>query len=130
MRNLGFDFKLPARFPGHTPITNLELNTASLTGLYEVQEIDGLITSLTNAGVAEVVAEPTLVVQDGHAANFLAGGEFPVPAIVGVGGPASPASFRGFGTSLLVRPSVIDKGFLKLEVTPEVSTILSDASGH
>ena len=77
MRNLGFDFKLPARFPGHTPITNLELNTASLTGLYEVQEIDGLITSLTNAGVAEVVAEPTLVVQDGHAANFLAGGEFP-----------------------------------------------------
>lgn len=130
MRSLGFDFELPSRFPGHTPITNLELSTASLTGLYEHQEIARFITALTNAGVAEVVAEPTLVVQDGHAASFLSGGEFPVPTIVGVGGPASPASFRGIGTSLIVRPSVIEKGYLKLEVTPEVSTILSDASGH
>jgi len=130
IRNLGFDFKLPVRSPGHTPITNLELNTASLTGLYENQEIDRFITALTNAGVAEVVAEPTLVVQNGHQASFITGGKVPVPTIVGVGGPTSPASFRGTGTSLLVRPTAHDKDFIKLEVTPEVSTILSDASGH
>ena len=130
MRNLGFDFELPARFPGHTPITNLELNTASLTGLYDNKEIDRFITSLTNAGVAEVVAESALVVQDGHAASFLSGGEFPVPTIIGVGSEDPSTSFRGIGPSLLVRPSVIEKGYLKLEVTPEVSTILSDTSGR
>jgi len=130
MRNLGFDFKLPVRSPGHTPITNLELNTASITGLFEDQEIDAFITSLTNAGVAEVVAEPTLVVQNGHQASFITGGKVPVPTIVGVGGPNGPTSFRGIGTSLFVRPSVIDKNYLKLEITPEVSTILRDADGH
>jgi Flp pilus assembly secretin CpaC len=130
MRNFGFDFKRPARFPGHTPITNLELNTASITGLFEDQEIDAFITALTNAGVAEVVAEPTLVVQSGYQASFLSSGVFPVADTVGDGGPSDPAWYRGAGTSLLVRATAHDKDFIKLEVTPEVSTQNSDRAGQ
>lgn len=130
MQNLGFDFKLPVRYPGHTPVTNLEVNTASITGLFEDQQIDAFITALTNAGVAEVLAEPTLVVQSGHLASFLSGGEFPVPTIMGIGGEGTSASFRAVGTSLLVRATADDKDFIRLEVTPEVSTQNSDRAGQ
>lgn len=124
MRNLGFDFKLPAPLADSAPAVSLAMSTDALTGLFPSEDISANVSALVEAGLAKIVAEPTLVVQDGHAASFISG--VPTPTFVGVGGPVGATSFRGYGTSLLVLPSAIDKDYLKLEVTSEFSTILSD----
>lgn len=96
----------------------------ALTGVFENGEIDVLLNWLSAHETAKVLAAPTLTVLSGHQASFLAGGEFAVPTIVGVGGAAgTTTSFRGFGTSLLVLPEVIDKDWIKLQITPEYSAI-------
>ena len=93
---------------------------STLTGVFENGEIDVLLSWLAAHGTAKVLAAPTLTVLSGHSASFLSGGEFPVPTIVGVGGAAgTTTSFRGFGTSLLVQPEMIDKDWIKLPITGE-----------
>jgi len=103
---------------------------STLTGVFENGEIDVLLSWLAAHGTAKVLAAPTLTVLSGHSASFLSGGEFPVPTIVGVGGAAgTTTSFRGFGTSLLVQPEMIDKDWIKLQITPEYSAINAELSG-
>ncbi|MBI1313012.1 type II and III secretion system protein [bacterium] len=95
-----------------------------LTGVFENGELTVALNWLAGNRTARILAAPTLTVLSGHTASFLAGGEFPVPTIVGVGGAqGSTTSFRGFGTSLLVRPEVIDKDWIKMDITPEYSQI-------
>ncbi len=60
----------------------------------------------------------------GHSASFLAGGEFAVPTIVGVGGAqGTSTTFRGFGTSIVVTPIVLDKDLIRMRIVPEFSQI-------
>ena len=61
----------------------------------------------------------------GHRANFLAGGEFPVPIpqSTGAGSNSVTVEFREFGVRLDFLPFVIDEDRIRLSVTPEVSTI-------
>ena len=97
-----------------------------LTGVFENGELSVALNWLAGNRTSRILAAPTLTVLSGHTASFLAGGEFPVPTIVGVGGAqGSTTSFRGFGTSLLVRPEVIDKDWVKMDITPEYSQINS-----
>ena len=75
------------------------------------------------------MAEPTLVTLSGHTATFIAGGEFPVPTAVGVGGiGAASTSFRGFGTQVAFTPTIIDKDRIRLSVSPSFSS-LTQSSG-
>lgn len=100
---------------------------ATLTGVFENGEINVFLKWLAEHDTSKVLAAPTLTVLSGHQASFLAGGEFPVPTIVGVGGAAgTTTSFRGYGTSLLVQPEVIDKDWIKLQITPEYSNLDQD----
>jgi len=70
------------------------------------------------------LAEPTLVTLSGQTANFIAGGEFPVPTTVGVAGVgAVSTTFRGFGTQLAFTPTVLDKDRIRLQVSPSFSTL-------
>jgi pilus assembly protein CpaC len=95
-----------------------------LTGVFENGELSVALNWLSGNRTSRILAAPTLTVLSGHTASFLAGGEFPVPTIVGVGGAqGTTTSFRGFGTSLLVRPEVIDKDWIKMDITPEYSQI-------
>lgn len=99
----------------------------TLTGVFENGEINVFLRWLATHDTARVLAAPTLTVLSGNQASFLAGGEFPVPTIVGVGGAqGTTTSFRGYGTSLLVQPEVIDKDWIKLQITPEYSNLDQD----
>jgi pilus assembly protein CpaC len=62
----------------------------------------------------------------GQLANFLVGGEFPVP--VAQQNNAISVSFKNFGVSLSFLPTVFSDGRISVHVAPEVSTLSNQNS--
>lgn len=82
------------------------------------------VQALEEHGVAKILAQPNLVTLSGQTATFIAGGEFPVPTVVGIDGVgAATTHFQGYGTQLLFTPTIIDKDRIRLQVTPTFSQI-------
>jgi pilus assembly protein CpaC len=90
------------------------------------------IDALERQGMARTLAQPNLIALSGQTANFLAGGEFPVPAGVapgvGAGVPFVQIEFKPFGVSLAFTPTVLADGVINLVVAPEVSQLDREAS--
>ena len=95
---------------------------SSLSGIFENGEISMLVRWLSTNGTATLLAEPTIVCMSGHSASLLAGGEFAVPTVLGVGGGQS-TSFRGVGTSMVVTPTIVDRDLIRLQIVPEFSSL-------
>jgi pilus assembly protein CpaC len=87
--------------------------------------IDVLISALENQGLIRRLAEPTLAALSGDTAQFLAGGEFPVPiAATSANGLVTPTiEFKPFGVRLSFTPTVLSDGILNLRISPEVSEL-------
>ena len=83
--------------------------------------VSGLIDALQNEGLITVLAEPNLTTISGEPANFLAGGEFPIP--VSQGNQEISIEFKRFGVSLAFTPTVLDANRLSIKVAPEVSEL-------
>lgn len=83
------------------------------------------IRALQSKRMLEVLAEPNLLTINGKPASFLAGGEFPVPVVQsGVGGGgAITIQWREFGVRINFVPTVTPRGTVRLQVTPEVSSL-------
>ena len=81
--------------------------------------------ALKQQGLGRVLAEPNLVTTSGQEANFLAGGEFPVPVPQsGVGGGSTiTIEWKKFGVGLNFTPTVLDGGKISMRVNPEVSEL-------
>ena len=88
-------------------------------------QIDVLISALENQGVIRRLAEPTLAALSGDTAQFLAGGEFPVPiAATSANGIVTPTiEFKPFGVRLSFTPTVLTTGIINLRIAPEVSEL-------
>jgi pilus assembly protein CpaC len=73
----------------------------------------------------QILAEPNVLTINNHTASFLAGGEFPFPTLQGGGAGlgAVTIQFREFGVRINVTPTVTPRGTLRLQVTPEVSSL-------
>jgi pilus assembly protein CpaC len=133
VRKLGLDFPnllSSANNATQTTITgafNPVTGTGALSGIFENGEISMLINWLAQNGTAKIVANPSITVMNGTTGSFISGGEFAVPTVVGVGGAqGTTTTFRGFGTSLIVTPTIIDKDLIRLRIVPEFSAINSD----
>jgi hypothetical protein len=75
-------------------------------------------------GLAQVLAEPTLITADGQKASFLAGGEIPIPiAQAGAGFTSVTIEWKKFGISLDFTPTIRDKETIVMKVMPEVSSL-------
>ena len=88
--------------------------------------LDLLLDTLEDKGVIKTLAEPNLIALSGDSAEFLAGGEFPIP--VGRdedddGGVDVTIEFKEFGVSLSFTPTVLASDFINLELFTEVSEI-------
>jgi pilus assembly protein CpaC len=83
------------------------------------------IDALEERGLVKMLAEPNLIAMSGDTANFLAGGEFPVPTNQNTvsGFPTITVEFKPFGVSLAFTPTVIGNDLINLVVAPEVSQI-------
>ena len=74
---------------------------------------------LEQKGVARTLAEPTLVALSGDTADFLAGGEFPVP--VGADNGNVQIEFKNFGVGLTFTPTVLNGDLMNIQLFMEVS---------
>jgi pilus assembly protein CpaC len=88
--------------------------------------VDVLVTALEQKGLVRRLAEPNLVALSGDEANFLAGGEFPVPvSSTPIPGalPTVTIVFKEFGVKLKFVPTVLSRGVINLSIRPEVSEL-------
>jgi pilus assembly protein CpaC len=82
------------------------------------------IQALQNKSLLEMLAEPNLLVINGTAAHFLAGGEFPYPMVQpGSGSNSVSIAFKEYGIKLGFLPLITPRGTIRLQVTPEVSSL-------
>ena len=81
----------------------------------------GFVDALQEDGLIKILAEPTLITLSGQSANFLAGGEFPVPVPQGLGTVA--IEYKPFGVGLVFTPTVLSENKISIQVSPEVSDI-------
>lgn len=83
----------------------------------DLAETDGLVTTL---------AEPNLTALSGETAEFLAGGEFPIPLSQGLG--TTTIEYKKYGVSLAYTPTVLANGRISIRVRPEVSELSSQGA--
>lgn len=88
------------------------------------------VKAFERAGLMRTLAEPNLTSVNGENAEFLAGGEFPVP--VGLsddnGSSKIGIEFKPYGIRLAVRPIVQSAGRISLQLSTEVSELSSDGA--
>lgn len=126
LRRMGVDWSVLFNEGAQTVTQSLTGGAATLTGIFEGGDINILIDALASNGSARVVEDARLVTLSGQSAAFLSGGEFAVPTIVGIGGAqGQQTSFRGFGTSIITTPTVIDDDLIRLTIVPELSSVSS-----
>jgi pilus assembly protein CpaC len=122
LRRMGCDLGGLISDGRHAVTSTLGGAGGALTGIFENGEVTVLLDWLESNGTAKILSEPTLTVLSGHAASFLSGAEFAVPTIVGIGGAqGQTTTFRGFGTSIIVTPTVIDRDLIRMRIVPEFS---------
>jgi len=82
------------------------------------------IDALKDEGLTKVLAEPTLITLSGKRANFLAGGEYPIPVPQPGGtGTTITIEYKTFGVGLNFTPTVLSNKKISMEVNPEVSDL-------
>ena len=86
-----------------------------------------LLDALSTAGLANVMARPTLIAASGEEASFFSGADQPHWAGISEDGRIV-ISYRQIGVRLAFRPTVLTPERISLQVNPEVSEI-STASG-
>ncbi len=71
-------------------------------------------------GLAKILAEPTLVTMSGQEAEFLSGGEFPIP-VPGDNNQGTTIIFKKFGVNVVFLPIVLDSERISLKLNISVS---------
>jgi len=112
-------------YAGLEPNTDLPVGQAfNLLMAWPGSNILGVISALSNANLAQLLAEPTLLVRSGEDAEFLAGGEIPIPVPQsGAGNGTVTIEYKKFGVQLAVAATVLDNDRIVLKVSPEVSEL-------
>ena len=83
----------------------------------DLAETNGLVTTLSQFNLSAL---------SGNTADFLAGGEFPIPISQGLG--ATAVQYRNYGVKLTYTPTVLSDGRISIQVAPEVSELSSQGA--
>lgn len=79
----------------------------------------GFVQAMIEEGIFKTHATPMIVTHNGRPANFLSGGELPIPIAGGLG--TTGVQYREFGIQLNTVPYVLGNGRIRLEVETRVS---------
>lgn len=88
-------------------------------GIYE--RIAARIKAMEANGDAKILAKPNLVAVSGGKADFLVGGEIPIPMAQQM--QTVTFEWKPYGIKLSVEPKVLEDGRISMKVSPEVSTL-------
>ncbi|HBR05567.1 MAG TPA: pilus assembly protein CpaC [Desulfovibrio sp.] len=105
---------------GRTVLTD-NVNIAGQSSLGGGSSLNYFVDALKANGLLKILAEPNLVCLSGQAAEFLAGGEVPIPVPQGLG--TVGIEYKSFGVGLKFTPTVLDSGTINIKVEPEVSDL-------
>lgn len=101
---------------------------AATTGTYQLLgtfggdvDLAAIMSVLEQYDVSKILARPTLVALSGQQAEFLAGGEVPIP--VAQTGNKITVEFKEYGVKLLFVPTVLANDVVDMRVYVEVSDI-------
>jgi pilus assembly protein CpaC len=131
LREIGFDFSQQAgnvtanTFLGTQggfvpPLPAVSGATGFLRYVNGSYSLATLYRMLQNKDVAEILAQPRLVMKNGRTGAFLAGGEFPVAQTLA---DSFAVEFKQFGVKLDFIPTITWSDRIDLQVYPEVSEI-------
>jgi pilus assembly protein CpaC len=129
-RELGVNWSGEARLGQHAMFgisTNNPVNGSTITpstitaSLVHNMNLDVAIQALADDQLVHLLAEPNLTTMSGEPANFLVGGEFPIP--VATNANTVSIDFKQYGISLSFIPTVLSNGAINLHVRPEVSQL-------
>ena len=124
--------------PEGTPINNARLpfeflqDTSATSGVslfagFPKANLEIFLQALAENQYLRILANPTLVALSGEQADFLAGGEFPIPVVQSGGGTAAgnaiTIQYKEFGVRLSFRPVVLGDGGIRLRAMQEVSQL-------
>jgi len=84
--------------------------------------VEVALNALEERGLARRLAEPNLVALSGDTANFLAGGEYPIP-VPGAFAGQIVVDYKKYGISLAFTPTVLQGSLINLKIEPEVSQL-------
>jgi Flp pilus assembly secretin CpaC len=121
-------FRSDAAFDQETGRINLPAATGFGTFLSDLstQNLLAFLDAQEQRGNARFLAEPNLMAGNKDSATFLAGGELPIPVVQGAGaggGSNVTLQYREFGIRLKFIGEIISDSLIKLQITPEVSSL-------
>jgi pilus assembly protein CpaC len=117
LQNIAIGSPVAGRFINSGVDTIFNAGNTQLSAILRAMERNGLIRTL---------AEPTLTAVSGETANFLAGGEYPIP-VVDSDGKLS-VNFKKFGIGLAFTPVVLSEGRISLKIDTEVSELTNEGA--
>ncbi len=106
---------------GTTVINTAGGTTAAFLGKFLGLDLVNTLDLAETQGLATTLSTPNLTALSGETADFLAGGEVPIPTSQGLG--ATSVQYRQFGVSLTYTPTVLANGRISLRVRPEISEL-------
>jgi pilus assembly protein CpaC len=107
-----------------SPVTAAVANALNLFVFRPDLNLGASIEALEAKNLLQILAEPNVMAMNGKPASFISGGEFPVPVVQGganIG--AVTIQFREYGVKLNFLPTITPRGTIRLEVSPEVSSL-------
>ena len=113
--------------PGQTSNSAASFSISNALNIFAFRpdlNLAAFIQALQSENILQILAEPNLVTTNGQEANFLVGGEFPVPILQGGSNAgAVTIQFREYGIRMLFTPVITANNTIKLRLRQEVSTI-------
>ena len=97
------------------------IGTIAGMGKFLGLDLLGTLDAGETAGLVTTLSEPNLTALSGETAEFLAGGEFPIPVSSGLG--STSIEYKNYGVSLAYTPTVLANGRISIRVRPEVSEL-------
>ena len=93
----------------------------NIGGFFRSITLAPTLNLVLQSGHAKLLSSPDLVTLPGREANFLVGGQIPIPY---ASGPQQIAvSYKDFGVSLKVTPTILGDGGVETVIAPEVSDL-------
>jgi Flp pilus assembly secretin CpaC len=114
--------KIPLGIFGGDPVEGADF---ALRWIHGMDDISTMVKALKSNGIIRVLAEPNIVAASGEKANFLSGGEIPVPVASSgtTGGSTVTIEWKEFGVKVDFVPTIVDEGVINLKIAPEVSSL-------
>ncbi len=119
-----------ATFPtlGGAPATTPDIDTSGIFFSYLKGDLflEAVLEISRRKGLAKILSEPTLTTLNGQEAEFLSGGEFPIPVPQGGATSSITIEFKEFGVGVKFLPVVLDSGRINLKLNVSVSELSQD----